>query len=52
LFVDIFVDKGVLTRQTALNDAISNKLPVQCAEKSTFKINDLKTHKFSHAFFN
>jgi len=50
--VDIFVDKGVLTRQTALNDAISNKLPVLCAEKSTLKIKDLESHRFSHAFFN
>jgi len=41
-----------LTRQTALNDAISNKLPVQCAEKSPKKIKDLKSHEFSRTFFN
>jgi hypothetical protein len=52
MFVDIFVDKRDLTSQTALNGAISNKLPIRCAEKSSLKINDLENHGFSRKDFN
>jgi hypothetical protein len=39
--VDIFVDKGHLTAQTALNRAVPDKVPVQKADFISFKINNL-----------
>jgi hypothetical protein len=47
--VDIFVDKDLLTRQTACNDGLFNKLHVAQAENFLNKINDLNSHQLSHA---
>jgi hypothetical protein len=43
---DNFVDNGHLTRQSACNDAIFLKVPIQQADSAANKIKDLRAHRY------